>query len=136
MNARDIMRAHPVVLTPDEPLSRAAEIMRDLDVSLVPVVDDPSSMCLIGVITDHDIAARCVASEHRGSCTVAEHMTADHLRTVLTGDDVRDVVAVMARHHVGCVPVISDDNRLAGTITRADLRAAFTDVAPSSNRRP
>jgi IMP dehydrogenase len=136
MNARDVMRPDPVVLTQDEPVSRAAEIMRGLDVSLVPVVDDPSSMCLIGVITDHDIAARCVASEHRGSCTVAEHMTADHLRTVRTGTDIRDVAALMGRHQVQCVPVISDDNRLAGTITRADLPTGLSAVAPSSNRPP
>jgi CBS domain-containing protein len=130
------MRPDPAVLTQDEPVSRAAEIMRDLGVSLVPVVDDPSSMCLIGVITDHDIAVRCVASDHGGSCIVAEHMTADHLRTVRTGADVGDVIALMERHEVRCVPVISDDNRLAGTITRADLPAELTAAAPSSNRLP
>ena len=125
MKALDIMTSDPVVVTQHEPLSRAAEIMRDLDVTLVPVVDDPSSMCLIGVITDHDIAVRCVASEHDGSCTVAEHMTPDHLRTVRTGDDIGDVIALMERNHVQCIPVISDANRLVGVITRADLPASM-----------
>ena len=110
--------------------------MRDRDVSLVPVVDDPSSMFLIGVITDHDIAARCVASEHDSSCTVGEHMTADHLRTVRTCDDIGDVVDLMERHQIACIPVISDANRLVGVIRRRDLPAVVADVAPSSNPRP
>ncbi len=64
MKAQDIMTRNPDVLTPDEPVSRAAQLMRDRNVGIVPVVEDKSSMKLCGVITDRDIAIRHVAEGH------------------------------------------------------------------------
>jgi CBS domain-containing protein len=121
MKARDIMTSDPHVTTRREPVSRAAELMRDLDIGIVPVVDDPSSMRLIGVITDRDIAVRCVARKHATFCTVGDHMTSEHLDTVHPDDDVEVVMALMERDQVRRIPVVSDDNRLAGVIAQADL---------------
>lgn len=121
MKARDIMTSDPHVTTQREPVSRAAEIMRDLDIGIVPVVDDTSSMRLIGVITDRDIAVRCVAKKHGSACTVGEHMTSEHLNTVHPNDDIEVVIALMERDQVRRIPVVSDDNRLAGVIAQADL---------------
>jgi CBS domain-containing protein len=121
MKAREIMTSDPFVITQREPVSRAAEIMRDLDVGIVPVVDDPSSMRLIGVITDRDIAVRCVARKHGSSCTVADHMTSAHLGTVHPDDDVETVIAMMEREQVRRIPVVSEDNKLTGVIAQADL---------------
>ncbi|MBI2186078.1 MAG: CBS domain-containing protein [Acidobacteria bacterium] len=61
MKVRDIMTPDPEVVTPEEPISRAARIMRDYDVGIVPVVGDSESRNLVGVITDRDIACRHVA---------------------------------------------------------------------------
>jgi CBS domain-containing protein len=130
MKARDIMTSDPSVITQREPVSRAAEIMHDLDVGIVPVVDDPSSMCLIGVITDRDIAVRCVAKKHGDSCIVGEHMTCDHLDTVCLDDDVEAVMALMARDQVRRIPVIGNDHRLAGIISQADLATKLGPKEP------
>ncbi|HEU4994573.1 MAG TPA: CBS domain-containing protein [Gemmatimonadaceae bacterium] len=132
MKARDIMTADPGVITQRELVSRAAEIMRDLDVGIVPVVDDPSSMRLLGVITDRDIAVRCVAKRHGPSCTVAEHMTSTHLDTVRPDDDIDAVISLMERDQVRRIPVVSDDNRLAGVIAQADLA---TKVGPKDPKK-
>jgi len=66
MKAREMMTSHPEVVTPKDPISRAAGIMRDRDIGMVPVVDDTSRMSLVGVITDRDIAVRHVADGHTG----------------------------------------------------------------------
>lgn len=127
MKARDIMTSDPFVVTQREAVSRAAELMLDKDVGLIPVVDDPRSMRLVGVITDRDIAVRCVAKKHATSCTVGDHMTSAHLNTVHPGDDIEMVVGLMERDQVRRIPVISDDNRLVGVIAQADLA---TKVGP------
>jgi len=121
MKARDIMTSNPHVTTRREPVSRAAEIMRDLDIGIVPVVDDASSMRLVGVITDRDIAVRCVAKKHGTSCTVGDHMTSEHLDTAHPDDDIEVVISLMERDQVRRIPVVSEDNRLAGMIAQADL---------------
>src|SRR5690606_27775255 len=56
MKAREIMTPNVECVTRQDSLSRAAQIMRDADVGAVPVVEDRSSMRLVGVITDRDIA--------------------------------------------------------------------------------
>lgn len=132
MKARDIMTSDPCVITRSESIARAAEIMRDLNVGIVPVVDDSSSMRLLGVITDRDIAIRCVAKRHGTSCTVGDHMTSSHLDTVHPDDDVDAAITLMERDQVRRILVVSNDNRLTGVIAQADLA---TKVGPKDPRK-
>jgi CBS domain-containing protein len=121
MKAREIMTSNPSVVTPDEPVSRAAEIMRELDVGRVPVVDDRSSMRLQGVITDRDLAIRCVAEKHDAGCPVRNHMTTEHIDTVRPDTDVNEVMQTMEREQVRRIPVVNDDAQLTGIIAQADV---------------
>lgn len=121
MKARDLMTPRPHVVLPDEPVLRAAEIMRDHDVGAVPVVDGRESMVLVGVITDRDLAIRHVAAAHHHDCPVREHMTADHLVTVRPGADDDEVMKKMRRCKVRRVMVTDGDGVLEGVIAQADL---------------
>jgi CBS domain-containing protein len=132
MKARDIMTSGPFMATGRDPLWRVAEIMRDVDVGMVPVIDDPRSMKLLGVITDRDIAVRCVAKKHGTSCTVADHMTSGPLDTVHPDDDVESVIALMERDQLRRIPVVSEDNQLVGIIAQADLA---TKVGPKDPQK-
>jgi CBS domain-containing protein len=120
MKARDLMTPYPAVVTFCDPLSRAAEIMRDCDVGMVPVVDDPLAMHLRGVITDRDIAVRCVAPRHGGRCTVGAHLTGAPLATVEPDADVQEVMERMKEYQVHRV-LVTQDGRLMGVIAVADL---------------
>lgn len=130
MKARDLMTSDPFTVTPDEPISRAAEIMHDLDVGFVPVVDGTSARHLLGVITDRDITVRCVAKKHGVSCAVRDHMTSEHLDTVRPDDDASTVISLMQRDQVRRIPVVSDDNHLEGIIAQADLAAKLGPREP------
>jgi CBS domain-containing protein len=121
MKARDIMTPNPAVVTPDAPISRAAAIMRDLDVGIVPVVDDVSSMRLEGVLTDRDIAVRCVALRHGPTCRVASHMSARNIDTARPDADIGDVIAKMEKDRVRRIPIVDEHKRLVGIIAQADL---------------
>jgi CBS domain-containing protein len=121
MKAQEIMTANPEVVTPDEPLSRAAGIMRSRDVGLVPVVSDRESMRPAGVITDRDIVVRHVAEGHRDDCPVQAHMTSQGLDTVKPEEDVDRVAEVMKRDQVRRVLVTDEGGRLVGVIAQADL---------------
>jgi CBS domain-containing protein len=113
------MTSNPECVTRDDTLTRAAQIMRDVDSGFVPVVDDRSSMHVSGVITDRDIAIRHVADDHPNSCRVGDHMTAA-VRSVRPDDDVKDVMDVMKRDQIRRVVVV-DDDRLVGVIAQADI---------------
>ena len=121
MKAHEIMTSKPEVVTPNDPISRAAQIMRDKDVGLVPVVRDISSMVLEGVITDRDMAVRHVADGHTNDCSVASHMSRERISAVDQSDDVQTVLATMERAEVRRVPVTDKGGKLVGIIAQADI---------------
>ena len=130
MKAHEIMTSKPEVVTPNDPISRAAQIMRDKDVGLVPVVRDTSSMVLEGVITDRDMAVRHVADGHTNDCSVASHMSREHISAVDQSDDVQTVMATMERAEVRRVPVTDKNGKLVGIIAQADI--ATCDEIPKA----
>ncbi len=126
MRARDIMTPNPRIVTPEDTISKAAQLMRTLDVGLIPVVDDEEGMRLKGVITDRDIAVRHVAEGHGEDCKVSAHMSKE-LTKVEPDDDVDDVMERMRHAQVRRIPVVEDGDRLVGIIAQADVA---TDVGP------
>jgi|SRR5688572_10515849 len=120
MKAREIMTSNPQCVTPGDAVQAAARIMRDADVGIVPVVDEGNERRLRGVITDRDIAVRCVAEGRDGNCRVSDLMSND-LVTVRPDDDVREVMTRMKSEQVRRIPVVDDNNNLVGIIAQADL---------------
>lgn len=121
MKARDLMTADPEFVTPNDTVSQAARIMRDTDVGSVPVVDDQSSMKLIGVITDRDIAVRHVAEDHDEDCPVEAHMSGQQIGTVRADTDQDEITELMEREQIRRVPVTEENDRLIGIIAQADI---------------
>ena len=123
--ARDVMTSNPRVVTANDSISRAAEIMRDSDVGVVPVVEDSGSMRLAGLVTDRDIAIRVVAQGRDGNVNVREVMSSG-LATVSPDDDLDRVTELMAKEQVRRIPVC-EDNRLVGIIAQADVARETSD---------
>lgn len=130
MKARDVMTAHPSVVTPDDTIRTAAQVMRDRHVGTLPVIDNLKDRQLKGIITDRDIVIRCLAAGHGPACTVKEHMTSRHLTTARLDDDVSDVAHKMRRDHVRRIPVIADDNRVAGIVAVVDIATRLRPADP------
>jgi CBS domain-containing protein len=98
--------------------------MRDYNVGIVPVVSDPDSRNLIGLITDRDIAVRHVADAHMEDCTVGTHMTRDNIETVEENDDTATILAAMKRREVRRIAVTNKNGKLMGVIAQADIAVA------------
>lgn len=121
MLARDLMSGQPAVVTVDETLTRAADLMRTRSVGMLPVVDDHHSRRLRGVITDRDIVVRGVARAHGGEAKVRDHMSTDPLVTALPTTTAEDVAARMREHQLRRLPVVDADGRVIGVVAQADL---------------
>jgi CBS domain-containing protein len=126
--AADIMTENPEAVTPETSLVEVARRMRDLDVGIIPVVDDLSEYRLQGVITDRDIAVRAAAEgKDPAKATVRDHMTRD-VATVNEGSEMREVFSVMKREQVRRVPVTDREGRLVGIIAQADLAVDYAGL--------
>ncbi|HEX8725473.1 MAG TPA: CBS domain-containing protein [Gemmatimonadaceae bacterium] len=121
MNAKTLMTANPTVVTPDDLISRAAELMRNLDVGMVPVVDDIQTRRLVGVITDRDIVVRCIADHGSAKCQVRDHMTSHPLASVHEDTMLDEIAQKMEEYRVRRLPVVANGHRVVGIITQADL---------------
>jgi CBS domain-containing protein len=129
MSARTLMTANPVVVTGKDSVRWAAQVMRDRDVGILPVVDDRAHMHLRGLITDRDITVRCTAGHHGGECRVEDHMTRGPLDTVSSEASIAEVIRLMERDQVRRV-LVTEGQRLVGVIAQADLALKAGPVEP------
>lgn len=130
MLARDAMTISPAVVTPNDPISRAAELMRDWDTGIIPVVTSLATMEIIGVITDRDIVTRCLAAHDLPGCDIAPHMTSRKLATVYPETPLVACAHRMAESQVRRLPVVDIDGRLVGMISLADVARKLSETDP------
>lgn len=120
VRASQIMTEDPETVTPDTKVADVAKKMRDLDVGIIPVVDNEENRRLQGVITDRDLTVRVLAEGKDGKMKVSDCMSTD-LEAVNKNDTVRHILDVMKRERVRRLPVTDRDGRLVGIIAQADL---------------
>src|SRR5688572_3477745 len=126
MRAREIMTREPACCTPDTTAEEAARLMRDNDCGVIPVVDGQGSKTLLGVVTDRDIALRCVG-EGRGPDEPVSSLMTSSPESCSPEDDVPDVEKVMMSKQVRRVPIIDAAGHLVGMIAQADLARKVGD---------
>lgn len=113
----DIMSTGVTVVSPEQPLREAAQLMADLDIGSLPVCDGDR---LLGILTDRDIAVRAVAAGRGVDTPVQDVMSGDVL-CVASDQPVEDVMRDMASAQVRRIPVVDSDHRLVGIVSLGDL---------------
>ena len=128
MKIHDIMTRDPQCVTPDATVREAAQLMKSGDVGIVPVIDGQNTRTLVGVITDRDIAIRCVADGKDGTVRVRDCMTANKVSTCRENDDVDRVMDAMRTEQVRRIPIVDERGSLVGIVAQADIvRKASND---------
>jgi CBS domain-containing protein len=123
-SVQELMSSNPKTVRPDHLVVDAANVMRDEDVGLVPVVDNNR---LVGTVTDRDIVIRVIADgKDSGSVKVQEIASTD-LVTVDPQQDLDDALRLMAQHQVRRLPVVEEDGRLVGIVAQADVARGADD---------
>ena len=116
--AREIMSSDVRCVGENQTLAEAAKLMRDLDVGALPICGDDNR--LKGMLTDRDIAIKCVAEGGDPNQTTAGDLAAGKPITVGADDDIAAALRTMADSKVRRLPVI-DGHDLVGIISQADI---------------
>lgn len=142
MNVADVMTRDVWAVRPETPLKEAAAGLVEHGVAGAPVVD--AQGVVVGVLSEADVVARA-RGVGGGRLTLLAHVLApgreDSLRR-LTAETVADAMsapaitvkatrpvqraaALMLDRDVKRLPVVDDDRRLVGIVSRRDLVRAF-----------
>jgi CBS domain-containing protein len=116
MKVRDVMTPNPRTVGPNDTLKATAEVMRDEDTGIVPVVDGER---LAGVITDRDITVRAVSFGFGPQEPVRGYMTTRVVR-VTPDMTTREAAEIMEYHQVRRLPVFEHD-KLVGILSLGDI---------------
>jgi CBS domain-containing protein len=117
MRVKDVMTENPQVVRPQASLKEAAEIMKSLDVGVVPVCENDR---LVGMVTDRDIVVRAEAEGLSPSAMVNQAMTSG-VTFCLEEDDLDSAAKLMEEKQIRRLPVLNAQHRLVGIVSLGDL---------------
>src|SRR5947209_3685779 len=105
----------PYTISPGSTVGQAREELDEKQISALPVVDDGG--LLLGLLSRRDILF-----VHDDSRTVCEVMTPrERLVTAPRGTTITEAEEILQVHKVEKLPLVDDENRLAGLITLRDV---------------
>ena len=122
----DLMAGDPIVVAPDVPVVKVAEVLADYDIGGLPVVD--SSGRLVGVVSQTDLLrlwASSIARSAWPALVVRDVMTAPAV-TIRGSASLKQAARLMTDREIARLVVVGEDAETAlGVISDSDLVRAF-----------
>ena len=122
MKVKDMMHKGVECVSPDTAIDAIAKKMRELDVGPIPVVTEGK---LVGMITDRDIAIRCVADDETMSKIKAKDVMTSGVVYCRDNEDIEDAVRIMEGKQIRRLPVLDEAMRLVGMVSLGDVSHAL-----------
>ena len=117
MKVSEIMTKDPETVGPGTLVADVARLMRDLDVGIIPVVNEDQ---LMGVITDRDITIRVTAAGLAPFEVSVQDFLSPNPVTVSPNDDLDKARQLMADHQIRRL-LVTDGNKLVGILSIGDV---------------
>jgi CBS domain-containing protein len=118
MKIHEIMSRTLKTIPPEATIVEAAQLMRELDVGVLPVSDGTRA---VGMLTDRDIVVRAVASYRDLAQTCVRDFITTHVCSIFADQDVADAGELMADEQVRRLLVVDRDHVAVGIVTLGDL---------------
>jgi len=130
---RDLMTKDPVCCLPAETASRAAQLMRQHDVGVIPVVTDEAQKKLVGIVTDRDLAIRVVAEGGNPQTVRIEEIMSRDIVSCSPDDDCQQALRLMEEHKVRRIPARDNSGRVVGIISQSDVALRIRDCQKTAD---
>jgi CBS domain-containing protein len=121
MRVREIMTKNPVCCWPSTSALAAALMLQERDVGILPVIQDPFTPRLLGVITDRDLCLYVVAAGRDPACTWVDGCMTGEPVCCSGEDDVSHALELMEAHQVRRVPVVNEKHEIVGMLSFSDV---------------
>lgn len=118
MLVQDVMNSHLVTVEQDETVAAAARLLSRHNVGALPVIGPGGR--LKGMLTDRDIAVRCVAANFDPNVTRVRAVMSAGAVTVSAGAEAVEAARTMAKAGVRRLPV-TENGMLVGMLSQGDF---------------
>ena len=119
MKAKDIMTKYIKMCCPDCTVKDAVQIMKELNCGAVPVINENNEV--IGIVTDRDIALYIILNNKDPETSRVSEFMSKHVVTANVNDDIDDVIDKMKNNKIRRIPVVDENNKIAGIISLGDI---------------
>jgi CBS domain-containing protein len=119
LTAREIMTRGVKTVRRDSPLRDVAQLMKDEDCGVVPIVDEKG--CLVGIITDRDLVIRAFTGGKTPDQLRAGDVMTDDVECVHPEEDIHSIISLMGKRQIRRIPVVERDDRVIGIISMGDI---------------
>ncbi len=149
MNVADIMTREVISVRADMRVGQIARVFREHQLSGLPVVDQDGQ--LVGIVTELDMVKRHArpqmpaflpllgaylpvgTKEYKESLrritgVTAEDIMTTPVNTISPDASVEDAATVMVSNRSNPLPVVDEDGRMIGIISRTDILAVIEDL--------
>ena len=127
MKCKEIMTKDPVCCLPDDEVQKAAKLMKDEDVGVIPIIEDEDTKTLLGIVTDRDLALRVVAEGRDiGGTRIKDVMTTGAV-SCRPDDDLQKALDAMEENQVRRIPVVDHNQTIVGIIAQADVATRLSE---------
>ena len=125
MRAFDVMVAEPIVAVAGAMASEVAIMLRNRNISVVPVVDDHRTRRFLGTLSDRELVTRCLAEGKHPWHTRADSLMRTNTTVVgpeqeLEGMELRMDLEPNESHLRPTITVIDDERRVIGFISHPE----------------
>jgi CBS domain-containing protein len=117
----EIMTEDVVYCLPNDPVSKAAQLMKKEDIGPILIVDNDQTKTLVGIVTDRDLALKVVGEGRDPQKTKVEEVMTRKLVTCHADDNVESAMKAMAQYQLRRIPVVGENMKLVGIISQADV---------------
>ena len=128
MQVKDLMSSHLITVDREETVAAAARLLSRHNVGALPVTTGGR---LVGMLTDRDIAVRCVAANFDPNITRVRTVMSTGPVTVPAEESGEQAARAMRRHRVGRLPV-TQDGKLVGMLSRGDFAPYAGQEGPAA----
>ena len=118
MRVKDIMTASVESIESTDTIAHAARRMAGDDVGALPILTEGR---LVGIVTDRDIALRCVAGRFDPGETPISELMSTPVHSVDEHTPVEDAVARMADLGIRRLVVTGEENSVVGILSLDDI---------------
>ncbi|WP_458406471.1 CBS domain-containing protein [Methanobrevibacter sp.] len=129
MQIKNLMSEDIITVDKDQNLSDALKLLRKHNVSRLPVTNNKE---LVGIISERDIANKLGSSKYESMPASRLHISSVMVKDVFTVPETMqldEVAKLMLENGIGSVPVMDEDDKMVGIVSKADFVTLAVGIA-------